>query len=122
MSSGRNFTHHISERLQIGTVKVAYPFSNKGTYTQHMLTHNNWYTVLDYIEKTLSHLALQAWCDIDSAKVFNLLAAVDKWRNTHRTHLECLQHCQEETFFPHISQLVHHLREPMSAECAQVSN
>jgi len=47
-----------------------------------MLKHNDWSTGLDYIEEILSYLALQGSYNIDSAKVFNLLFAADKWRNT----------------------------------------
>jgi hypothetical protein len=34
-----------------------------------MLKHNEQCTGLEYMEETLSYLALQAWYDIDSAKV-----------------------------------------------------
>ena len=70
-----------------------------------MLKHN------DYMEETLSHLALQGWYDIDWAKVFNLLYATDKQRNTRRAHLLRDQHCQEEPFLCPVSQQVYHLRE-----------
>jgi len=76
-----------------------------------MLKHNDQSTGLDYIEETLSYLALQGCYDIDSAQVFNPLSAADKWRNTRRAHLLRLHHCQKEPFFGPISQQVHHLRE-----------
>jgi hypothetical protein len=63
------------------------------------------------MEETLSYLALQGWYDIDSAKVFNLLSAADKRRNTRRAHLLRLHHCLKEPFFRPVSQQVHHLRE-----------
>jgi len=78
MGSGDNFTTDISEWLHIGNVKEAYRSTNKVNYIQQMLKHNDWCTVLDYMEETLSYLALQGWYDIDSAKVFNLLSAADK--------------------------------------------
>jgi len=63
------------------------------------------------MEETLSHPALQGWHDIESANVFNLLSATDKWQNTRRAHLLRVQHCQKEPFLGPISQQVHHLRE-----------
>ena len=47
-----------------------------------MLKHNDRCTGLDYLEETLSYLALQGWYNIDLAKVFNLLSATDKQRST----------------------------------------
>ena len=76
-----------------------------------MLKHNDRCTGLNYMEETLSYLALQGWYDIDSAKIFNLLSAADTWWNTRWAHLLCLQHCQKEPFFRPVSQQVHHLRE-----------
>jgi len=76
-----------------------------------MLKHNDRSTALDYMEETLPYLALQGWYDIDSAKVFNLLSAADKGRNTRRAHLLRLQHCQDEPFFRPVSPQVHQLRE-----------
>jgi len=76
-----------------------------------MIKHNNRCTGLDYMEETLSHLALQGWYNIDSAKVLNLLSTTDKLRNTCRARLLRVQHCQEEPFFRPVSQQVHHLRE-----------
>ena len=43
-----------------------------------MLKHDDRCTSLDYMEETLSHLALEGWYDIDSANVFNLLSATHK--------------------------------------------
>jgi hypothetical protein len=76
-----------------------------------MPKQNNRCTGLDYMEETLSYLALQCCYDIELAKVFNLLSANDKWRNTRRAHLLRIQHCQEEPFFHPMSQQVHDLRE-----------
>jgi len=76
-----------------------------------MLKHNDWSTALDYMEETLSYLALQRWYDIDWAKVSNLLSTADKQQNTCGAHLLCLQHCQDEPFFCPVSPQVHHLRE-----------
>jgi len=53
------------------------PSSNKVNYIRHMLKYNDWYTSLDYLEETLSYLALQDWYDIDSAKLVNLLSATE---------------------------------------------
>ena len=82
MGSGDNFTTDISERLHISNVKEAYRSTNKVNYIRQMLKHNDRCTGLDYMEETLSYLALQGWYDIDSAKVFNLLSAAHKRRNT----------------------------------------
>jgi len=76
-----------------------------------MLKHNDQSTGLDYMEETLSYRSLQGWYDIDSAKVFNLLSAADKRRNTPRAHPLHLPHCQDEPFFCPVSPQVHHLRE-----------
>jgi len=111
MGSGDNFTTDISERLHIGNVKEAYRSTNQVNYIQQMLQHNDRCTSLDYMEETLSYLALQGWYDIDSAKVFNLLSAANKRRNTRRAHLLHLHHCQKEPIFRPVSQQVHHLRE-----------
>src|SRR5258705_13475975 len=80
MGSGDNFTTDISERLHISNVKEAYRSTNKVNYIPQMLKHNDQCTSLDYLEETLSYLALQGWYNIDSAKVFNLLSAADKRR------------------------------------------
>jgi hypothetical protein len=73
--------------------------------------HNNRSTGLDYMEEILSYLALQGLYNIDLANAFNLLSATDKWQNTCRAHLVCLQHCKDEPFFRPVSPQVHHLRE-----------
>jgi len=70
MGSGDNFTTDITEWLHIGNVKEAYQSTNKVNYIEQMLKLNDRCTVLDYMEETLSDLALQDWYDIDSAKVF----------------------------------------------------
>jgi hypothetical protein len=111
MCSADNFTTDIAERLQIGNVKEAYRSTNKVNYIRQMLKHNDPSTGLHYMEETLSYLALQGWYNIDSAKLFNLLSAADKRRNTRRAHLLCLQHSQDEPFFHPMSPQVHHLRE-----------
>jgi len=76
-----------------------------------MLKHNDRCTGLDFMEVTLSYVALQGCYNIDSAKLFNLLLAADTWRNTCRSHLLLLHQCQKEPFFCPVSQQVHHLRE-----------
>jgi len=111
MGSGDNFTTNISERLHIGNVKEAYRSTNNINYIQQMLKHNDRCTGLDYMEETLSYLALQGWYDIDSAKVFNLLSATNTQRSTRRAHPLRLHHFQKEAFFRPISQQVHYLRE-----------
>jgi len=75
MGSGENFTTDISEQLHIANLKEAHRSTNKVNYIRQMLKHNDRCTGLDYMEETLSYLALQGWYDIDSAKVFNLLSA-----------------------------------------------
>jgi hypothetical protein len=76
-----------------------------------MFKHNAQSTGLDYMEATLSYLALQGWYNIDLTKVFNQLSTTDKWQNTHRAYLWHLQHSQDEPFFCHVSPQVHYLRE-----------
>jgi len=111
MGSCDIFTTDISERLHIGNVKEEYRSTNKVNYIQQMLKHNDRCTGIDYMEEILSYLALQGWYDIDSVKVFNLLSAADKWRNTCRTHLLRLHNSQKEPLFRPVSQQVHRLRE-----------
>jgi len=77
MGSGDNFTTVISKPLHIRNVTEAYPSTKNVNYIRQMLKHNDRCTGLDYMEETLSYLALQGWYDIDSAKVFNLLSAAD---------------------------------------------
>jgi len=105
MGSSDNFTTDISERLHIANVKDAYRTSNKVDYIRQMLKHN------DYMEETLSYLALEGWYDIDSAEVFNLLSATDKRRSTRRAHLLRLQTIQDKPIIRPVSQQVYHLRE-----------
>jgi len=76
-----------------------------------MLKHNDLCTGLDFMEETLSYLALQGWYDIDSAKVFNWLSATDKWRSTHRAYLLRLQTIKDAPIIRPVSQQVYHLRE-----------
>jgi len=76
-----------------------------------MLKHNDRCTSLDYMEETLSYLALQGWYDIDSAKVFNLLSATNKRRSTCRAHLLRLQTIEDEPIIRPVSQQLYHLRE-----------
>jgi len=92
-------------------VNEAYRSTNKVNFIQQMLNHNDRFNSLDYMEETLSYIALQGWYDIDSVEVFNLLSATDKWRNMRQAHLLSLHHCQKEPFFRPVSQQVHHLRE-----------
>jgi len=112
MGSRNNFTTHISEWLHIGNVKEAYQSTNKVNDIGKMLKHNDRCTGLDYMEVTLSDLALQGWYDIDSVKDFNLLSAANDRRNMRRAHYLRLHHCQTEPFFRPVSQQVHHLTEP----------
>jgi len=65
MGSSDNFTTDISDRLYMANVKEVYRSSNKYNYIQQMLKHNDRCTCLDYIEETLSYLALQGWYNID---------------------------------------------------------
>jgi len=106
-----NFNTDISEQLHIGNVKQVYRSTTKVNHIRQMVKHNDRCTRLDYMGETLSHLALQGWCDIDSAIVFTLLSTTDTRRNNCRAHLLCLQHCQEEPLFLPGSQQVQHLRE-----------
>jgi hypothetical protein len=59
MGSGDNFTNDISQRLHITKVTEAYRSSNKVNSIRHMLKHNEWCAGLDYMEETLSYLALE---------------------------------------------------------------
>jgi len=111
MASGDKFPTDISEWLHNARVKQAYRSGNKVNYIRKMLKHNHRSIGLDYIEETLSCLALQGWYDIDSAKVFNLLSTTNKWRSAHRAHLLHLQTIQDWPFFCPILQQVYHLRE-----------
>ena len=101
----------ISERLHIAKVKEASRSSNKLNYIQQMLEHNDRCSGLDYMEQTLSYLALNGWYDVDSAKVVNLQSATDKQRSTRRAHMLHLQIIQYEPIIRPVSQQVNHLRE-----------
>ena len=61
MGSGDDFTSDISERLHITNVKEALRSSNEVNFIRRMLKNNDWCTGLDYMEETLSYLALQGW-------------------------------------------------------------
>ena len=78
MGLSDNFTTDISERLHIVNVKEAYRSSNQVNYIRQMLMHNAQCTGLDYMDETLSYLALECYYEIDSAKGFNVLSATDK--------------------------------------------
>jgi len=110
MGSGNNFTTDISEWLHMGNVKEAYRSTNKVNYIRQMLKRKDRSTGLEYMNETLSFLTPQGWYDIDFAKVFNVLSAADKRRNTRSAHLLHLQHCQDDPFFHAGSPLVHYLR------------
>jgi hypothetical protein len=111
MGCGDNFTTDISEQLHIANVKEAYRSSSKVNYIRQMLIHTDRCTGLDYMEETLSDLALQGWYDMDSATILNLLSATDQRRSTRRAHLLPLQTIQDEPIFHPVSQQVYHLRE-----------
>jgi len=111
MGSADNFITDISERLHIANVKVAYRSSYKVNYIRQMLKHNDRCTGHDYMEETLSYLALEGWYNVDSAKVFNLLSTTDKRRSTCRAHLLRLQTIQDEPIIRPVSQQVYHSRE-----------
>jgi hypothetical protein len=106
-----NVTTDISEWLYIASMKEAYSSSNKFNYIRQMLKYNDRCTGLDYMEETLSYLALQGWYDIDLANIFNLLSATDKRQNTPRAHLLHLQTIQEKPILCPVSQQVYYLRE-----------
>jgi len=111
MGSGDNVTTDISEWLHIANVKEAYWSSHKVNYIRQMLKHNDWCSSLDYMEETLSYLALAGWNDMDAAKVFNLVSATATWRSTPRAHLLHLQTIQDEPIIRPVAQQVYHLRE-----------
>jgi len=108
---GDHCTTDISEQLHIGNVPEAYWSTKKVNCVRQMLKHNDPSTSLDYMDKTLSYLALQGWYDIDSAEVFNPLSTADKWGNTPTAHLLHLQHYQNKASFRPVSPQVHHSRE-----------
>jgi hypothetical protein len=111
MGSGDNISTDIAEQLHIANGKEAYRCSNKINYIRHMLKNNDWCTGLDYMEETLSYLALEGCYDVDSAKVFNLLSATDKQRSTRRVHLLCVQTIQDAPIIRPISEQLYQLRE-----------
>jgi hypothetical protein len=76
-----------------------------------MLRNNDRCTGLDYMEETLSYLALKGWYDIDLANVVNLLFATDKQQSTRRAHLLRLQTIQDEPIICLVSHKVYRLRE-----------
>ena len=111
MGSGDTCTTDISERPHIAKVKEAYRSSNKVNSIQQLLTHNDRCSTLDYMQQTLSYLALQGWYDIDSAEVFNQLSSTDKRRSTCSAHPLGLQIIQDAPIIRPVSQQVYHLRE-----------
>jgi len=92
-------------------MKEAYRSSKQFNFIWQMLKHNDRCTGLDYLEETLSYLALQGWYDIDSAKGFNLLSTTYKWRSTCRAHLLHLQRIQDEPMVQPESQQAYDLWE-----------
>jgi hypothetical protein len=60
------------------------------------------------MEEILSYIALQGWYDIDSANVFNLLSATNKWQSTRTDHLLCLQTVEDEPVIHPVSQQLYH--------------
>jgi len=122
MGSDNNFTTDISEWLHITRGKEAYRSTNKLNYIRQMFKHNDRSTRLDYMEETLSYLALQGWYDIDLAKVFNLLYAANRCHHTIRAIL----HASSILRMSHFSAPCHHRyiiwEKCMSAECSEVSN
>ena len=112
MGSSDNVTTDISERQHISNVKEAYRSSNKVNYIRQMLKHNDLCTSLDYMEETLSYLALEVLYNIDSANVFNLLSTTDKQGSTRRAHLLRLRTILDERIIRPVSQQVYPLSEP----------
>jgi hypothetical protein len=111
MGSGDNYTADISERRHITTVNMGYRFSNKVNYIRQMLKNNDRCTGIDYIKKTLLHLVLEGWYDVDSATAFNLLSATDTQRSPPRAHLLRLQTVHDEPIIRPVSPQVYYLRE-----------
>jgi len=86
-----------------------------------MLMHNDQCTGREYVEETLSFLALQGWYDIDSERVFNLLSATVKQQSTPGAHLSRLQTIQYEPFIHSVPQQVYYLREThVCKECRSI--
>ena len=69
-----------------------------------MVKHNDRRPCLDYMEETVSYVALEGWYDIDSANIFNLLSVADKWQSTSRAHLSSPQTIQDEPTICPVSQ------------------
>jgi hypothetical protein len=111
MGSGDNVTTHSSKWLNITNMGEAYQSGNKVNYIRHMLKNNDLCTSLDYLEETLSYLALQGWYHIDTSKVFSLLSATNKRQSTHRVHLISLQTIEGGPSICPVSHEVYHLRE-----------
>jgi hypothetical protein len=111
MGSGDNSTSDISEWRHITTVNMANRFGNKVNYLRQMLKNNDRCTGIDYIRKTLLHLVLEGWYDVDSATAYNLLSATDTQRSTPRAHLLHLQTIQDEPIIRPVSPQVYYLRE-----------
>jgi len=61
MGSGDDFTTDMSERLHIANVNAADQSSNTVNYIRQILKPNDRCTGLDYMEATLSYLALEGW-------------------------------------------------------------
>jgi len=72
-----NFTHDISEWWHFSNVDEVYQSANNVNYIRQFLKHRDHSAGLDYMEETLSYLALQGWYNIDSANIVNLLSATD---------------------------------------------
>ena len=104
MGTGDNYPTDISEWLHISNVIEAYQSSNKVNYIRQMLNNNDRCTGLDYMEETLSYLALEGWYNIDSAKIFNPLSTTDKRRSTGGAHLLCFQTIQGKPIIRPVSQ------------------
>jgi len=75
-----------------------------------MLKFNDCGTGFDYMEETLSYLALHGWYNIDSATVVNLVSATDKEQTTCRANLFRLQTIQDKPIIRPVSLQVNHLR------------
>jgi len=111
MGFHNNFTTDISEPLYSSNVKVTYESTNTVNYIEQTLKHNDRCTGLDYMEETMSKLALHGWNQIDFTQSFHLISVAHVLRNLHRAHLLRLQHCQEDPLFCPVSQQVHHVRD-----------
>jgi len=122
MGSGDNFATDIAEWLHIATMKEACGSTNKVHSIREMLKHNDQCTGLDYMEETLSYLALQGWYNIDWAKVFNQQSGTDK----RRIPAQSISYMYKQLRMSPISALYHSSyiiwEKPMSTECVEVSN